>query len=70
MATIKFKTNINCEACISKVTPVLNDNDEIKSWEVDTSTPQKILTIESDEFHEEELQHALKKVGYQAERLA
>ena len=69
MNTIKFKTNINCDACLSKVTPVLNDNGEIGNWTVDLGNPDKILTVQAEALDEEELVHSLKKVGYKAEKL-
>ena len=55
MKTLKFKTNINCGGCISKVTPFLNKQEGVESWEVDTSNPDKILTIESDGATEEDV---------------
>ncbi len=36
MKTSKFKTNINCGGCISKITPYLDKQKGIESWEVDT----------------------------------
>lgn len=44
----KFKTNINCGGCIAKVTPFLDGESAITSWEVDTDNPNKILTVETD----------------------
>ena len=66
---MKFKTNINCGACVAKVTPVLNDNDQIENWKVDTENPEKILTVSGQDIDEEELIHSLKKVGYHAEKI-
>lgn len=69
MDTIKFKTNINCDACLAKVTPVLDGNEEISSWAVDLGNPDKVLTVQTAALDEEELVHALHKVGYKAERV-
>lgn len=69
MSVIKFKTNINCDACLSKVTPVLNANEEVENWEVDLTDPDRTLTVSAAELDEEELVHSLKKVGYKAERV-
>ena len=41
MKTLKFKTNINCGGCVSKVTPFLNNQEGVESWEVDTVNPDK-----------------------------
>jgi copper chaperone len=66
---MKFKTNINCGACVAKVTPVLNDNEQIVSWNVDTENPEKILTVQGAEIDEEDLIYSLKKIGYKAEKV-
>ena len=67
MKTLKFKTNINCGGCISKVTPLLNNQEGVESWEVDTVNPDKILTIKSDGASEEDVKATLQKVGFKAE---
>jgi copper chaperone len=69
MNVIQFKTNINCEACLAKVTPVLSKMEEIEKWDVDLLHSDRILTVSAAEIDEEELIHALKKVGYKAERV-
>ncbi len=49
MTTLKFKTNINCGGCIAKVAPFMNEKkDVVHSWKVDTSTPDRILTVETE----------------------
>ena len=67
MKTLKFKTNINCGGCVSKVTPFLNNQEGVESWEVDTVTPDKILTIKSNGASEEDVKATLQKVGFKAE---
>jgi len=67
METLKFKTNINCGGCVSKVTPFLNQQKGVESWEVDTANPDKILTIESDGTTEEDVRATLQNVGFKAE---
>ncbi len=46
MASLTFKTNINCSNCVAKVAPFLDNTPGIVFWQVDTSRPDKILTIE------------------------
>jgi copper chaperone len=41
MEKLQFKTNINCGNCVSKVSPFLNQVEEIENWKVDTSIPEK-----------------------------
>lgn len=67
MKTLKFKTNINCEACVAKVTPVLNGNTSVEKWEVDTKNPSKILTVEGKNITSSEVIQSLAKIGYKAE---
>ena len=67
MKTLKFKTNINCGGCISKVTPFLNKLEGVESWEVDTANADKILTIESNGATEEDVKATLQKIGFKAE---
>ncbi|WP_025663192.1 heavy-metal-associated domain-containing protein [Aquimarina megaterium] len=69
MKTLKFKTNINCGGCVSKVTPFLNKQKGVESWVVDTNNLDKILTVESESATEEEVKATLQKVGFKAESI-
>ncbi|MEZ2414951.1 heavy-metal-associated domain-containing protein [Muriicola sp. E247] len=69
MKTLKFKTNINCGGCVSKVTPFLNEHEGIDSWEVDTVNPNKILTIESNGATEQDVKDTLGRIGFKVESL-
>lgn len=70
MSTLKFKTNINCGGCVSKVTPFLDKQQGIDSWKVDTNNPDKILTVESKGATDEDIETTLKKIGFKAEKIA
>jgi copper chaperone CopZ len=48
MATQRFKTTINCANCLRAITPELNAEPAITAWQVDTSTPDKILTVTTE----------------------
>lgn len=67
MKTLKFKTNINCGGCISKVTPFLDKQEGVDAWKVDTNNADKILTIESNGATEDEIKATLEKIGFKAE---
>lgn len=69
MKTLKFKTNINCGGCVSKVAPFLNEQSGVKNWGVDIANPDKILTIVSNDLSEKEIKTALNKIGFNAETL-
>ncbi len=69
MNTYKFKTNINCGGCIASVTPHLNGNNNINDWKVDTSTPNKVLTVSTENLGKEELKAIIAKAGFKAEEI-
>jgi cation transport ATPase len=62
--TMNFKTNINCGGCVAKVTPFLNQNQAIFSWQVDTQNPDKILTIASN-LTENQIVSLVNQAGFQ-----
>ena len=67
MNTLKFKTTIKCGGCIATVTPFLNKIEGISTWTVDTNSPEKILTVETEIVSPEEISSMLKSAGYQAD---
>ena len=69
MEKYQFKTNINCSACVAKVTPYLNGAKDIKEWKVDTSNPNKILTVETSSLRAAEVTSILAGAGYKAEKI-
>ena len=69
MKQYQFKTNINCSDCVAKVTPALNENADIKEWKVDTTNPNKILTVQTDNLAEEDVKTIINKAGFRAEGL-
>ncbi len=64
MKELKFKTNIDCGGCISAVTPFMNNIQGIVSWKVDTSNPDKILTVETHGATEDDIINTVKKAGF------
>lgn len=68
METLKFKTNIKCGGCIATVTPFLNEQKEISAWTVDTTRPEKVLTVEGD-VSPETVMSTLGKAGFTAEKI-
>ena len=53
MEKLKFKTNINCSGCIATFTPFIEGKAGVNAWNVDTSTPDKVLTVEGELSQEE-----------------
>jgi copper chaperone len=69
MNKIHFKTNINCNSCIQKVTPILDEIEGIKNWSVDTDNTQKILTVETDTTTAEEIITGIQDIGFDIAKL-
>jgi copper chaperone len=69
MAQLTFKTNIKCGGCIATVKPHLDQLEGIKSWTVDTASPEKKLTVETDITEASAIINTLSKAGYKAEIL-
>lgn len=67
MKTLKFKTNINCSACVLKVKPFLDTVKNISSWEVDTANPDKILTAKGMDLKAQDVVTHVRKAGYTIE---
>ena len=62
----QFKTNINCGGCVSTVTPYLNNEQGIISWQVDTTNKDKILTVTASGISATEIVTIVEKAGYKA----
>lgn len=69
MKTLRFKTNIHCSNCVSKVKPFLDKKKGILSWKVDTDHPDKILTVETVELSADDIIKTIKRTGFEAEAL-
>jgi copper chaperone CopZ len=67
MKEIKFKTNVNCNHCINKITPMLNGDKSITEWNVDLTNEDKVLTVKGENVDENSVIESLSKVGYIAE---
>lgn len=65
----KFKTNINCGGCISKVKPALDTAEGISHWAVDTDNADKILTVSSEGISEEKVLEIVKAKGFNIETI-
>jgi copper chaperone len=68
METTKFKTTIKCSGCIATATPFLNEALGLDNWEVDTSDPLKVLSV-NGENNERKVIEAVEKAGFKAEKL-
>jgi copper chaperone len=69
METLKFKTNIKCGGCIAQVTPHLNNVEGIRQWQVDTASPDKVLTVEFEDVEPRRIVEAVQTAGFKAQAL-
>ena len=69
MPTQQFKTTINCANCLRAITPALNAEPAIISWQVDTSNPDKILTM-TTELSAAQVVALVEEAGFEAQPLA
>ena len=69
MKTLKFKTTIKCSGCLAKVTPFLNDEPTIEKWDVNIDTPEKTLTVESNDGDADKVIKAVEKAGFQIQSI-
>ncbi|MEO8720679.1 MAG: heavy-metal-associated domain-containing protein [Ginsengibacter sp.] len=69
MKKYQFKTNIMCNSCIEKVTPVLNQSVGENQWQIDLKDPKRTLTVSSENIIQKDIINALQKVGYKADEI-
>ena len=69
MSILRFKTTINCGNCIRAVTPVLNQEVGANNWQVDTASPDKILTITAA-ADPTQVVRAVEEAGFEIQALA
>ena len=64
MKKLQFKTNIQCSTCLSKVSPKLNEQTGIHTWQVDLQDPNRTLTVETETLEPEDIRKAVLKAGF------
>ena len=69
MNPLRFKTNNNCDGCVARVSPTLNNDKHIIKWTVDTVNPEKILTVETDSLSADDVIASLRKTGFKADAI-
>lgn len=68
MKTSSFKTNAKCGGCVAKIETFLNTAVARDQWNIDLSTPDRILTITSD-LSDEEVVRLVTAAGFKAEKI-
>ena len=63
-----FKTNLQCNACVQKISNELNAMNLI--WNVDLNSEEKRLSIESESDIEDDIIHLLDTYGFDCELIS
>ena len=69
MKILKFKTNINTEADVAKIAPLLDKEESISKWDVDTASEEKVLSVSGENRLLQKVEHAIQEAGFEAETL-
>jgi len=64
MRKLVFTSNIHCNNCLAKVTPVLNQEKQIKKWGVDLNSEDRILEVESETLSPDDVRNAVLRTGF------
>lgn len=67
---LKFKTNLNCANCVSKVQATLDSTEGIAEWKVDTEDVDKILTVSSQGITKDQVLEIVKSKGFKIEPIS
>ena len=68
MKTLKFSTNAKCGGCVARIGEALGKVVPEGKWSIDLSTPERVLTVETD-MSAEEIVRIVTEAGYKAEVL-
>ena len=64
----RFKTNAKCGGCVAKIGEQLNKMAKPDEWSIDLASPEKVLTIDTDE-PSDTVVRAVSEAGFKAEPL-
>lgn len=67
MKVLKFKTNIDCDECVKEVSQVLDSENSISRWNIDTERPDHLLSVSGQEVDPQAIKDLIEKAGYKAE---
>jgi len=61
---LRLKTDLRCAACVASIKPLLDGDTGIERWSADTTTPDKILTVEGDGLTAARIDGLIARKGY------
>lgn len=68
METRKFKTNAKCGGCVAKIEATLNTAVARDQWNIDLTTPDRVLTITCD-LSDDDIVRLFTAAGFKAEKI-
>ena len=60
----RYKTNLRCAACVSKIAPLLDAAPGVKRWSADVDSSDKALTVEGDDVSAGQVGALIGQAGY------
>lgn len=69
MKILKFKTNIETPEMVNEAAPVLDKEELISKWRVDTNSQDNVLSVSGEEVTPDIITKAVNKAGFKAELL-
>jgi copper chaperone CopZ len=69
LETVKFKTSIDCQACVNKIMSNLPQEKGIKDVKCDLKTKEVTVAYNKEKNTPEEIKKSLEKLGYTAKEL-
>ncbi len=64
--TVKFKTSIDCAACVNTIMANLPQEKGVKDVKCDLKTKEVAVTYQNDKNNPEQIQKSIEKLGYTA----
>jgi len=64
MTSKQYKTNLNCASCVDAVKPHLDGERKIHHWEVNTASPNKVLTVAGEGISRGRVAELVGKAGF------
>lgn len=67
MKVLKFKTNIENDEMAARLANVLDKEEKVSKWNIDTENQYHILSVSGEELTPDDVSKAVSKAGFEAE---
>ena len=64
MGSYSFYTNIICQNCLTKVSPIIDNHKEITHWSIDLENKNNPLTVHSKTLSKKEIRKIIESTGF------